>query len=111
MMRKMGCIKMKVGRGSIAWTVTYHSTTKATQLSGVARWRENIKYTELRGFARWRGKRYSYLVSCTPVTLIIPTILPETSSNLETRETTTITAVGRKFTTENRNHEQDTPNH
>jgi hypothetical protein len=65
------------GRRSIAWTMTKRvEDTEATQLSGVARWRETIESTQLRRFARWRGKKYSYWLSCTHVTLKIPTILP-----------------------------------
>jgi len=69
--------RRREGRRSIAWTTTKRvEDTEATQLSGVARWRENIESTHLRGFARWRGKKYSYWLSCTHVTLKIPTILP-----------------------------------
>jgi len=65
------------GRRSIAWTMTKRvEDIEATQLSGVARWRETIKSAQLHGFGRWRGKQYSYWLSCTHITLNIPTILP-----------------------------------
>jgi len=96
---------------SIAWTITKRvEDTKATHFGGVVRWRENIKSTQLCGFARWRGKKYSYWLICTHITLTIPTILLSPSSNLETRETMIIAGVGRQFTTMNRNTKQDMPN-
>jgi len=85
--------------------------TKATQFSGVARWRENTESTQLPGFARWMGKKYSYLLGCTHITLKIPTILPYPSSIHETRERTPIVVLGTIFTTKNRNDKQDMRNH
>jgi hypothetical protein len=111
MMGKTACKRIKARRRSIAWKVTYNSTTNAAQLSGVARWRENIKCTELHGFARWRGKTYSYWLNCTHDILIISTVLSELSSNLETRELMTVARVCGQFTTESRNHERDMPNY
>jgi hypothetical protein len=64
----------------------------------------------LHRFGRWRGKKYFYWLSCTHVIQNIPTILPSTSSNLDTRETTIVAGVGRIFTTDNRYVKQDKPN-
>lgn len=57
------------------------------------------------------GKKYSHWVSCTLITPKIATVIPEPCSNDKQGETTTIAVVGRKLTTENRNNEQDMPNH
>jgi len=69
------------------------------------------KSSQLHEFERWRGKEYSYCLSCTHVTPTISRIVPEPSSNLQVRETTTIAAVGKLFTTKNWNDEKDMPNH